>query len=60
MLEVADVRLPAGNLEEGGFDHVFRPGEISVVLGPNQSGKTDLCRLIAGLNTRATLVWSAP
>ena len=24
-----------------------------MVLGANQSGKTDLCRLIAGLNTRA-------
>ncbi|MDP5070251.1 MAG: ABC transporter ATP-binding protein, partial [Congregibacter sp.] len=29
------------------------PGEISVVLGANQSGKTNLCRLIAGLNTHA-------
>ena len=51
MLKVADVCL-AGICGEG-FDHTFAAGEISVVLGANQAGKTDLCRLIAGLHTRA-------
>ena len=51
MLEVTDVCL-TGNCGEG-FDHTFAAGEISVVLGANQAGKTDLCRLIAGLHTRA-------
>ncbi|WOJ95456.1 ABC transporter ATP-binding protein [Congregibacter brevis] len=51
MLSLSDVSLkPDG---EDRFAHSFTPGEISVVLGANQSGKTDLCRLIAGLNTRA-------
>jgi glycerol transport system ATP-binding protein len=57
MLEVADVCLrPAGDDAPAaiGFSHQFKPGEITVVLGANQSGKTDLCRLIAGLNTRAS------
>ena len=51
MLEVTDVRLNASCNE--GFDHTFSAGEIAVVLGANQAGKTDLCRLIAGLNTKA-------
>ncbi len=36
-----------------GFEHSFSAGEITVVLGANRAGKTDLCRLIAGLHTRA-------
>jgi len=54
-LEISDVHLRESEGEDGaqGFSHTFVPGEISVVLGANQSGKTDLCRLIAGLNTRA-------
>jgi len=51
MLQLNNIRLHADISD--GFDHVFNPGEISVVLGSNQSGKTDLCRLIAGLNTPA-------
>jgi glycerol transport system ATP-binding protein len=51
MLEMADVCLTADCA--AGFDHNFATGEIAVVLGANQSGKTDLCRLIAGLHTRA-------
>lgn len=51
MLEIADVRLNANCTE--GFDHTFSAGEIAVVLGANQAGKTDLCRLIAGLDTKA-------
>jgi len=51
MLELTNVRLHAQTM--AGFDHAFTAGEIAVVLGANQSGKTDLCRLIAGLNTRA-------
>lgn len=51
MLEVADVHL-AGDGNEG-FSHTFAAGEIAVVLGANRSGKTDLCRLIAGLHTHA-------
>lgn len=53
MLELTDVRLHSDLPEEDAFDLAFAPGEISVVLGANQSGKTDLCRLIAGLNTQA-------
>ncbi len=55
MLEVEQVCLRPGEDDnaEAVFAHTFAPGEISVVLGANQSGKTDLCRLIAGLNTRA-------
>jgi len=34
-----------------GFTHHFAPGDITVVLGSNRAGKTDLCRLIAGLDT---------
>ncbi|MEO0436937.1 MAG: ABC transporter ATP-binding protein [Pseudomonadota bacterium] len=30
------------------------PGTVTVVLGPNQSGKTPLCRLIAGLSSSAS------
>ena len=52
MLELANVRLRADAVD--GFDHVFKVGEVSVVLGTNYSGKTDLCRLIAGLHTQAT------
>ena len=51
MLEVKDVCLRSANPVT--FSHTFSAGEISVVLGANQSGKTDLCRLIAGLNTQA-------
>lgn len=51
MLELAEVRLAASN--EDVFAHNFRPGETTVVLGANRSGKTDLCRLIAGLHTSA-------
>ena len=56
MLELADVCLRPGQgseVEAGVFEHSFAPGDITVVLGANQSGKTDLCRLVAGLNTRA-------
>lgn len=51
MLEMADVCLKADCT--AGFDHTFAAGEIAVVLGANQAGKTDLCRLIAGLHTHA-------
>jgi len=52
MLELSDVRLNDRCHE--GFGHSFAAGEISVVLGANQAGKTDLCRLIAGLHTCAS------
>lgn len=52
MLDVADVCLTTRCTE--GFSHSFAAGEITVVLGANQSGKTDLCRLVAGLHTCAT------
>ena len=51
MLELTDVYL-SGDRSKG-FDHTFAAGEIAVVLGANQSGITDLCRLIAGLHTIA-------
>lgn len=51
MLDLADVTLPLDTAEP--FEHSFAAGETTVVLGANQSGKTDLCRLIAGLHTEA-------
>lgn len=51
MLEVANVYL-ADDCTDG-FNHAFSADEITVVLGANRSGKTNLCRLIAGLHTRA-------
>lgn len=51
MLETANVRLRADCGES--FSHTFAAGEITVVLGSNRAGKTDLCRLIAGLDTQA-------
>jgi glycerol transport system ATP-binding protein len=60
MLQVDDVVLPARALHAAasipspeGFDHVFPAGKITVVLGANRSGKTNLCRLIAGLQSEA-------
>lgn len=53
MLELSDVRLRGRERAAVSFEHVFADGEIAVVLGANQAGKTDLCRLIAGLATRA-------
>ena len=51
MLRIQNVLLnPALNC---GFDHDFLPGGMTVVLGRNQAGKTNLCRLIAGLSTQA-------
>lgn len=44
MLELRDIALGADAL-----NHTFAAGTISVVLGRNRSGKTRLCRLIAGL-----------
>ena len=51
MLRVDRVCLD-GN-EATAFDYSFAPGEMTVVLGGNLSGKTNLCRLLAGLPTRA-------
>ncbi len=59
MLELTDVRLRcstdaspvAAALD---FSQQFVAGEITVVLGANQSGKTNLCRLIAGLPADAS------
>ncbi len=46
VLTLQEIRLAAGAKP---LDHVFRPGRIAVVLGRNRSGKTRLCRLLAGL-----------
>jgi len=46
MLSLSGVRLAAGG---PAFSHEIQPGTISVVLGRNRSGKTRLCRLLAGL-----------
>ena len=37
------------------FDHRFPAGTITVVLGANRAGKTNLCRLIAGLPSEAVV-----
>ena len=52
MLELDNTRLSAGSREP--FNQSFAAGEITVALGANQSGKTNLCRLIAGLNSEAS------
>jgi glycerol transport system ATP-binding protein len=52
VLELRGVRLKE---DAAAFDHVFNAGEICVVLGANLAGKTDLCRLVAGLPTQASL-----
>lgn len=46
MLELRNLRLKPGSAP---IDHEFSPGTISVVLGRNFSGKTQLARVIAGL-----------
>ncbi|MEM9620134.1 MAG: ABC transporter ATP-binding protein [Pseudomonadota bacterium] len=49
--------LQLHNVSLGGrhrFDHQFADGQIAVVLGSNRSGKTNLCRLIAGLDSAAS------
>lgn len=51
MLELVGAHLQTESQAE--FDHQFAPGQITVVLGANQSGKTNLCRLVAGQNSRA-------
>ena len=51
-LSVKNVRL--SHEATRGFDHGFAAGELTVVLGGNQSGKTNLCRLLAGLPTQAS------
>ena len=51
MLALSNARLFAAASES--FDHEFAAGEITVVLGRNLSGKTNLCRLVAGLHTEA-------
>lgn len=54
MLELRGVQLKADATSgDCTFDCVFEAGRICVVLGANLAGKTDLCRLIAGLPTQA-------
>ena len=50
MLELRNMQRGAGSP----FDHNFQSGQICAVLGGNQSGKTDLCRFIAGLASQYT------
>jgi glycerol transport system ATP-binding protein len=52
MLRIQNVLL--NSRQSRSFAHDFLPGKMTVVLGRNQSGKTNLCRLIAGLATQAT------
>ena len=50
MLSLTQTKLnPSASI----FDHEFNGGEITVALGANNSGKTNLCRLIAGLDSKA-------
>lgn len=51
MLELSHVNLSRDSSQS--FSQTFAAGEITVVLGANRSGKTNLCRLIAGLDTEA-------
>lgn len=52
MLRVSDVCLAGDG--SNGFVHDFAPGQLTVVLGGNQAGKTNLCRLLAGLPSKAS------
>lgn len=51
MLHLHNTRLAP---DAEAFDHEFGSGTLTVVLGRNRSGKTNLCRLIAGLGCSAT------
>ena len=51
MLQLSQIQLTPGAEV---FEHDFRAGTLTVVLGRNRSGKTNLCRLIAGLACSAT------
>jgi glycerol transport system ATP-binding protein len=50
MLELRALVLRAG---DSAINHHFANGAITVVLGANRSGKTLLCRIIAGLSAAA-------
>ena len=51
MLEIINAQLrPNGEA----FDHRFFDGGINVILGSNDSGKTNLCRFLAGLSSTAS------
>ena len=47
MLQLRETAL---NRHAHTFEHDFPSGKVTVVLGSNNSGKTNLCRLIAGLS----------
>ncbi|MEM9397350.1 MAG: ABC transporter ATP-binding protein [Pseudomonadota bacterium] len=51
MLKIRKFRLAPASSEVSTLE--CAPGSVTVVLGPNQSGKTPLCRLIAGLSSAA-------
>ncbi len=51
MLEIINAQLrPNGEA----FDHRFFDGGINVILGSNDSGKTNLCRFLTGLSSTAS------
>lgn len=50
MLQLSQIQLAPG---AAAFDHTFAAGALTVVLGRNRSGKTNLCRLVAGLTCSA-------
>lgn len=52
MLALSHVNLSPDSTQS--FSQAFAAGEITVVLGANRSGKTNLCRLVAGLDSQAT------
>lgn len=55
-LEIDALRLGAGGGPEALWPEkiICEPGAVTVVLGRNHSGKTALCRLLAGLSSTAT------
>lgn len=53
MLELRDLywALPDGEVLINGINLTIKPGQLTVVTGPNGGGKTSLAKLIAGLYT---------
>lgn len=51
MIEIKDLGMTYGkNVIFEKYNHIFKPGTITCIMGPSGKGKTTLIRCIAGLN----------